>query len=232
MHSSPRVRKPSGPRPKPGVPGRHAASAPSGRPGRRRAPQRTGRHGTVRRPARTGNRILAVGVLAGIALSLIIFQYQFRHLEADATADIYHLVTPVLAASSAPIVWFGLGTSGAFGLEITPDCSSALLIVPLCGLGMLLMVPRRLPVSRVAKALMVSAAVLVGGNLLRIGVIALAIRVAGVGTGYQIGHLVLGSIVSIICIAISLALLTAVVASRDGLRLSTALLRRHRRTTP
>jgi hypothetical protein len=57
----------------------------------------------------------------------------------------------------APIIWFGLGESGAFGLEITPDCSSALLIVPLCGLGMLLMIPRRLPVSRVAAALAAAA---------------------------------------------------------------------------
>ena len=131
----------------------------------------------------------------------MVFQYQFRHLEAYAIAQVYRLVTPVLAASRAPIIWFGLGTAGAYGLEITPDCSSALLIVPLCGLGMLLMIPRRLPVSRVAKALAVASAVLVAGNLLRIGVIAFAIRVGGIGPGYQIGHLILGSLVGILAAA-------------------------------
>jgi len=161
---------------------------------------------------------MAMAVLCVIALSLVIFQYQFRHLEAAAAADLYGLFTPVLTASSAPVIWFGLGTSSAYGLEITPDCSSALLIVPLCGLGVLLMVPRRLAVGRVTRALTIAAVVLVVGNLLRIGVIALAVHLGGTGAGYQIGHLILGSIVSIICIAISLVLLTATVVSGDSRR--------------
>jgi exosortase/archaeosortase family protein len=194
--------------------------------------RRSGRHGARQRPAPPAYRFLAVGALGGIAASLVIFEYQFRHLEAVVVAHLYRVFTPVLAASSAPIIWFGLGRSGAYGLEITPDCSSALLIVPLCGLGMLLMIPRRLAVSRVTKALAVAATVLVGGNLLRIGVIAVAIRVAGVGTGYQIGHLILGSIVSIICIAISLALLTVIVVSGPGSApVTDVLFRRHRRST-
>jgi exosortase/archaeosortase family protein len=175
--------------------------------------------------------VLAAGSLAAIALSLMIFQYQFRDLEADVAGHIYGLFTPVISASRAPIIWFGLGTARSYGLEITPDCSSALLIVPLCGLGILLMIPRRLPLGRVAKALTVSAVVLVSGNLLRIGVIAAAIRVGGVGTGYQIGHLILGSLVSIVCIGISLSLLTAIVASQDGLRLTALLPPWHRRTS-
>jgi exosortase/archaeosortase family protein len=173
-------------------------------------------------------RLPAIAVLALIAISLMVFQYQFRHLEAATAADLYNLVTPTLAASSAPIIWFGLGRSGAFGLVITPDCSSALLIAPLCGLGIALMIPRRLTVGRVTKALTVAAAVMVAGNMLRIGVIALAIRVDGIGTGYQVGHLVLGSLVSIVCIALALALLTLILTSRSGQVLA-ALRHRHRR---
>jgi exosortase/archaeosortase family protein len=173
-------------------------------------------------------RLPAIAVLALIAISLMVFQYQFRHLEAATAADLYNLVTPTLAASSAPIIWFGLGRSGAFGLVITPDCSSALLIAPLCGLGIALMIPRRLTVGRVTKALTVAAAVMVTGNMLRIGVIALAIRVDGIGTGYQVGHLVLGSLVSIVCIALALALLTLILTSRSGQVLA-ALRHRHRR---
>ncbi len=112
-----------------------------------------------------------------------------------------------------------------------PDCSSALLIVPLCVLGMLLMIPRKLAVSRTLKAIAVAATVLVAGNLLRIAVIAISVRVGGLGTGYQIGHLVLGSLVSIVCIAISLALLTVIVASRDGLRQSIRSRRWNRKTS-
>ena len=200
----------------PGPAGPQRPLSPDGRPGRVR-------------PSRvlTG-RLPAIAVLALIAISLMVFQYQFRHLEAATAADLYNLVTPTLAASSAPIIWFGLGRSGAFGLVITPDCSSALLIAPLCGLGIALMIPRRLTVGRVTKALTVAAAVMVAGNMLRIGVIALAIRLDGIGTGYQVGHLVLGSLVSIVCIALALALLTLILTSRSGQVLA-ALRHRHRR---
>lgn len=200
----------------PGPSGPQRPLSPDGRPGR------------VRPPLVLSGRLPAIAVLALIAISLMVFQYQFRHLEAATAADLYNLVTPTLAASSAPIIWFGLGRSGAFGLVITPDCSSALLIAPLCGLGIALMIPRRLTVGRVTKALTVAAAVMVAGNMLRIGVIALAIRVDGIGTGYQVGHLVLGSLVSIVCIALALALLTLILTSRSGQVLA-ALRHRHRR---
>ena len=46
-------------------------------------------------------------VLGGIAAALMGFEDQFRHLEAYTAAHLYELVTPVIAASSAPIIWFG-----------------------------------------------------------------------------------------------------------------------------
>jgi len=41
-------------------------------------------------------------------------------------------------------------------------------------------------------------------------VIALVIRVDGIGAGYQVSQLVLGSLISVVCIALSLALLTVI----------------------
>jgi exosortase/archaeosortase family protein len=168
-----------------------------------------------RLPFTSGHRILAAALLGGAVLMLLIFQYQFRHLEAAAAAGLYGLVTPVLAASSAPIIWFGLGSSGAFGLEITPDCSAAVLVAPLLILGMALMIPLRLAARRVGLGLAVAATLLVAGNLLRIGVIALTVRLDGINAGYQLGHLIIGPILSIVCIAVSLALLTVIVTSRE-----------------
>ncbi len=170
--------------------------------------------------------------LGGIAAALLGFEYQFRHLEAYAAAHLYSLVAPTMAAPSTPILWFGLGSPGAFGLVITPDCSSVLLIAPLCVLGIALLIPRKLAVDRVMKALTAAALVLVAGNLIRIGVIVLAIRMAGIGTGYQVGHLVLGSLVSIICIAVSLILLTVIIAAPDDETLWALLLRWYRRAAP
>lgn len=183
----------------------------------------------VPRAASRRRRIAAITVLAATAATLVAFQFTFRMAETSLAAVCFRFFTPVLAASQVPIIWFGLGTAHAFGLEITPDCSVSLLLVPLCGLGILLMIPRRLKVSLVMRALIVAATLLVLGNTLRIGVIAMCVRYWGLGVGYQVGHLVLGSLVSVAAIGVSLVLLTAIVASRSGLEFSAALLPRHRR---
>jgi len=151
-------------------------------------------------------------------LVVAIFQYQFRHLEAVTAAAIYNLMTPTLAATKAPVVWFDLGTTHGFGLLITPDCSAALLLVPLLLLGMALVLPIRLGLRRVLSALATAAAVLVLGNLLRIGAIAVAIMVGGPGIGYQVGHLVIGSAISLIFIGVSLIMMISIITFRPGRR--------------
>ena len=179
-----------------------------------RTGRHAGRHAAGPAPAGLTTRLFTIAVLAVLAALLLVFQYQVRHLEAAATAAIYGVITPTLAAPGAPIVWFGLGTPGGFGLVITPDCSSALLIEPLCVLGMGLAIPRRLALRRVCLGLTAAAALLVTGNMARIGLIAGMVHLYGIGTGYQLGHLVLGSLVSIAGIAASMAALTLIVAGR------------------
>jgi exosortase/archaeosortase family protein len=173
-----------------------------------------GRHAARAAPAIMPTRLVPMAVLAGIAVLLVVFQHQFRDLEAVVAAHLCSVITPTLAAPGAPIVWFGLGTSNGFGLEITPDCSSALLIAPLCVLGIGLMVPRKLSLRRVCAGLVVAAALLVAGNMARIGLIAEMIHLYGIGTGYQLGHLVFGSLLSIVCIAISMVALTLIVTGQ------------------
>ena len=173
-----------------------------------------GRHAARRAPSTTRTRLVFMAVLASIAVLLVVFQHQFRDLEAVFAAHLCSVITPTLAAPGAPIVWFGLGTPNGFGLEITPDCSSALLIAPLCVLGILLMIPRKLSLRRVWAGLAVAAALLVAGNMARIGLIAEMIHLYGLGAGYQLGHLVLGSLLSIVCIATSMVALTLIVTGR------------------
>jgi exosortase/archaeosortase len=175
-----------------------------------------GQHAARPSSATTRIRLLFMAVLAGIAVLLVVFQSRFRDLEAAVAAHVCSIVTPTLAAPGTPIIWFGLGTSNGFGLVITPDCSSTLLIAPLCVLGIGLMVPRKLALRRVCSGLAVAAALLVAGNMARIGLIAEMIHLYGIGTGYQLGHLVLGSLVSIVCIATSMVALTLIVTGRAG----------------
>ena len=159
-------------------------------------------------------RVLVAAGLGTIIATILFFQFQLRHAEAAAAAAIYNLVTPTLAATSSPIVWFGLGRPGGFGLLITPDCSAAFLLVPLFLLGIGLVLPVRLALRQVLSALAIATGVLITGNLLRIGAIAVAMRVAGPDTGYQIGHLVIGSAISVIFISISLVLITIIITGR------------------
>lgn len=187
-------------------------AAQSGAPAR---PLR-GRHSAGRQPMGAGGRVIAIGVLAGIGFALIVFQYQIRHIEADAAAHLYNLVTPTVAPPSAPVITFGPGMAGGFSLAITPDCSIALLIAPLCGLGMVLIRPRRTQVRRAAKALAVASLVMVAGDLVRIGSIAMTIRMDGIEAGYRVSTAMLGPLVSIVCIALSLVLLTLMLRSPGG----------------
>jgi hypothetical protein len=169
---------------------------------------------TARRlPASWPGRAAGIAALGTIAAALLVFEHQFRHIEAAAASAMLGLLTPTLVATKAPIIWFGLGQPRAFGLVITPDCSSALLLVPLCLLGIGLMIPRRLHAGRVAFGLGGAALLLVGGNTARIGIIAVAVRLAGLGLGYQLGHLIVGSLVSIVCITASLVFLAWTITS-------------------
>jgi hypothetical protein len=177
-----------------------------------------GRHAARAATISRWNRLVPIAVLAGITVLLLVYQYQFRDLEAVAAARLCSVMTPTLAAPGAPIVWFGLGTSSGFGLVITPDCSSALLLAPLCVLGIGLMIPRKLAVRRVWAGLAVAATLLVTGNMARIGLIAEMVRLYGIGTGYQVGHLVLGSLLSMVCIATSMVVLTLIVTGRGKRR--------------
>ncbi len=78
--------------------------------------------------------------------------------------------------------------------------------MPLLLLGTGLVLPVRLMLARVVGAIAAAAAVLVTGNLLRIGAIAIAVKVAGPSFGYEVGHLVIGSAISVLFIGASLIL--------------------------
>jgi len=172
--------------------------------------QRTGTAPTIT----SWPRVLVAGLLGAVTMTILLFQFQLRHAEASAAAAIYNLITPTLAATTSPIVWFGLGQPGGFGLLITPDCSAAFLLVPLFLLGMGLVLPVRLAMRQVLSALAIATGVLITGNLLRVGAIAVTMRITGPDTGYQIGHLVIGSAISVIFISISLVLITVVITGR------------------
>jgi hypothetical protein len=184
---------------------------PPRQPGRSR-----GRHGAGRLRPGIIVRVAAVGILAGLGFTLIVFQYQVRHLEADGAAHLCNLVTPTVAPRDAAVLSFGTGRPDAFSLVISADYSSVLLLAPLCGAGVILIAPDRREIRRVGTALVAVSMVIITANLLRLGIIALVVRMYGVAAGYRAMNLLFGSVISVACIALSLALLTFVLRPRDG----------------
>jgi exosortase/archaeosortase family protein len=168
----------------------------------------------------TRNRLLGparfsvVVLLLVVTVSLVVFQQDFRNLEATLAAKLLGIGgTPVFAAPGTAIVWFGLGQRGAYGLEISPECSAAFLIAPFTFIGSAMLWRRRLSTSRVAVGVVLTAVLLMLGNQMRVGLIAYLIQVLGLKTGYEWGHLILGSLLSIVFIAGSMAMLIWVVSS-------------------
>lgn len=159
-----------------------------------------------------GRASTAAGLL-GVAALLLVFETGYRHVEAVVAAAMFGVGTPTLASPGASIVYFGLGRPHAFGLDITPECSSGLLIAPLAVVGAALLWRRRIRVARVLAGMAVVGGLLVLGNQLRVGLIAWLIKALGLRTGYEWGHVVAGSLVSMVFIAGGLALLVWIVAT-------------------
>jgi exosortase/archaeosortase family protein len=164
-------------------------------------------------------RILTAIVFVGVAIVLVLGQRTVRGFEAVGAE---HLLTPFGAVGSnltRAVVWFQFGPNRAIGLIITPECTAALLLVPVLLAGVALLARRSIGVGRVLVAVTVAALIIVFGNLVRIGAIAWLIDHLGVETGYALGHTVIGSLISVGVVGLALfAMYRAAVGGRRRVR--------------
>lgn len=159
-------------------------------------------------------RLTAAALLLGLTVALVVFQKEYRHMEAVLAAQLFSSGgVQAFAQPDSGIVIFQLANQKVFGLEISPECSSAFLIAPFTFIGAAMLWRRRLHPGRVGLGVALVALLLLGANQLRVGLIAGLIDGFGLREGYKWGHLVLGSLLSIVFLAASLALLLWIVAS-------------------
>ena len=159
-------------------------------------------------------RLTAAVLLLGITVALIVFQREYRHLEAVLAAELFsNGGIQTYAVPDSGTVIFRLANQKVFGLEISPECSSGFLIAPFTAIGAAMLWRRRLHPGRVGLGVALAALLLVLCNQLRVGMIAGLIDQFGLQDGYRWGHLVLGSLLSIGFIAGSLVLLIWIVVS-------------------
>ncbi len=160
-------------------------------------------------------RLTVMALLAGLAGALLVFQQAYRHLEALLASAIFSGGGVATYTGNDAVVVFRLADGRAFGLEVTPECTSAFLIAPFAVIGAAMLLRRRLDPSRVLVGVALAAVLLLLANQLRLGVIAGLVTALGLDLGYQWGHLVAGSLISIGFIGVSAVVFVLLILSGD-----------------
>lgn len=146
-----------------------------------------------------GTRIL-IGVLGALVVALVVLNRAYRTGEMAVASGILSLITSsgVYLAPQRQSLYFGLGTDHAFGLQMSPECTSAFLVLPLLVVGAAMIALRPRIASRVLGALALATLAVILVNQLRILTLVGLIDWLGTDRGYYWGHTLLGSMVSII----------------------------------
>lgn len=144
------------------------------------------------------NRVVVVALVVAAA-GLVVAHRVYRTAEILLSG----LLLDVLGSDGVEVVaarqtvYFGLGTDAPLGLRMTPECTSAFLVVPLLAVGAVMIALRPRITRRVLGALAVAGAAVVLVNQLRVLALVGLVRWLGVDTGYHWGHTLLGSMVSV-----------------------------------
>ncbi|NYE95984.1 exosortase/archaeosortase family protein [Psychromicrobium silvestre] len=151
---------------------------------------------TVSRLQRVLRWIVALTMLA-FATVLLSQNVAVRELETKLLAFWF---SPLLIGGVKPndthfLVTIPPGQLIAF--NITFECTVLLLILPLTALSALLLAFTKTSWTRVASGLLVSSAVVLVINQLRLALIAFTTQTWGLDFGYQIGHRFIGSLIAL-----------------------------------
>ena len=152
-------------------------------------------------------RIMVAGLL-GLAVLLVVFNRAYRTGEMVLASLILRVVSSdgVHLAAQRQTVYFGLGSDRPFGLQMSPECTSAFLVLPLLVVGAVMIALRPRIAKRVLIALLIAGVAVVVVNQLRIMTLVGLIEWLGTDRGYYWGHTLLGSMVSVIGGAAALVL--------------------------
>jgi exosortase/archaeosortase family protein len=161
--------------------------------------------------------IAALTALLGFTLGV---DGRIRGWEAMLSSHVVSLVTgtrtgvnPFLA-----IVSFTRPDGPPTGLQITPECTSAFLVLPiLIVTGLMVWLRKQLTFWPII-GLLVTTVLLFGTNQIRILTVVLLIRGLGFDDGYYWGHTMIGSLISVFGIGLSLVVyvLFAIRRGRGG----------------
>lgn len=151
----------------------------------------------VPRPERL-NRVIVVALVVAAA-GLVVAHRAYRTAEIVLAGSLLDVLGSdgVEVVAARQTVYFGLGSDTPLGLRMTPECTSAFLVVPLLAVGAVMIALRPRITRRVLFALAVAGAAVVVVNQVRVLTLVGLVEWLGVDTGYYWGHTLLGSMVSV-----------------------------------
>ncbi len=152
--------------------------------------------------------VIALSALVAAGAVVVLAERFYRELEVRLAGAILEVITTsgVYVAPDRESIYFGLTSTTPFGLRMTPECSSAFLLLPLLVVTMIMLYFRPANAKRLFFSLGIAAVVVVLVNQLRILTIVGLVRGFGTDDGYYWGHTLLGSMVSVFGGAVSLVL--------------------------
>ncbi|WP_328618772.1 exosortase P [Actinokineospora pegani] len=156
----------------------------------------------------TSTTRLVLGGLLSVMALLVVANEAYRTAEMAVASGILRVISSsgVYLSAERQSVYFGLGTDQPFGLRMSPECTSAFLVLPLVFVAAVMVALRPRITRRVLGALAVAAFAVIVVNQLRIlGLVGL-IDWLGTDRGYYWGHTLLGSVVSVVGGAVALIL--------------------------
>ena len=142
---------------------------------------------------------VTIVVLLAAAAGLVFAHRLYRTAEISLSGLVLQVLSSdgVYVAAERQTVYFGLGTDTPLGLHMTPECTSAFLVLPLLVVGAVMIALRPRIQQRVLLALAVAVGAVVVVNQFRVLTLVGLVDWLGVDTGYYWGHTLLGSMVSV-----------------------------------
>jgi exosortase/archaeosortase family protein len=167
-------------------------------------------------PRRITARLGVTGVLVAV-VALVLVERVYRVFEVELSGVILRVITTsgVYVAADRETVYFGLSGATPLGLQMTPECSSVFLLIPLLLVTAVMLWFRPENARRLFLSLSVAAAVVIVVNQFRLLSIVGLVHWLGVDNGYYWGHTLLGSMVSVFGGAVALVLFVWL-ATRKG----------------
>nr|WP_092531323.1 exosortase P [Amycolatopsis arida] len=151
---------------------------------------------------------MAVGAVLAAVVGLVVLERLYRELEIRLAGLVLNVVTSegVHVVGERETVYFGLSGENPLGLRMTPECSSAFMLIPLLLVTAVFLWLKPQNMKRLFVSLFIACAAIVVVNQGRILTIVGLVEWMGVDRGYYWGHTLLGSLVSVIGGAVALVL--------------------------